>query len=273
MDISKIIRERREAKRLTQLDMADKLQTERSNYARLESRGDKLTIEQLKSIAGALGVGVGELLGEGAKVENNEDFEWFEGRIKELEDRVKDKERIIEAKDEKFKTVVKNLEEKMYNDVNYVANIQGFTINSYFLKGSSGKQVYPNKKFEIDVHNEYNEESNDDILLIMREYNTTYENIAIKYRYKEGMKKKAVNWFFYHHYSYYLYTDLYDFCFNNGLIEDELLVKGFKKINYVYENYDFKVINTNDPFFESHIKSVITFEEFEALEVKELFRK
>ena len=75
MDISKIIREQREAKRLTQLDMADRLQTERSNYARLESRGGKLTIEQLKSIAGALGVGVGELLGEEVKVSQSKEVE------------------------------------------------------------------------------------------------------------------------------------------------------------------------------------------------------
>ena len=72
MDLSKNIKAIRERVRLTQSEVSDKLGVSQSNYAYLESRGDKLTIEQLKSIAGALGVGVGELLGGGAKVEGNE---------------------------------------------------------------------------------------------------------------------------------------------------------------------------------------------------------
>jgi transcriptional regulator with XRE-family HTH domain len=84
MDISKMIRTIREEKRLTQLEVAEKLQMERSNYARLENRGEKLTIEQVTSIAEALGVSVMELLtGERPKVEEN--TEVVEGLKKEVQ--------------------------------------------------------------------------------------------------------------------------------------------------------------------------------------------
>ncbi|AEI49670.1 helix-turn-helix domain protein [Runella slithyformis DSM 19594] len=62
MDISNSIRKLRESKHLTQQEVADKLQIERSNYARFEARGKKLTIEQLENIAEALGVSIFEIL-------------------------------------------------------------------------------------------------------------------------------------------------------------------------------------------------------------------
>lgn len=78
MDISKSIRAIREDKRLTQLEVAEKLQMERSNYARLEARGNKLSVEQLEQIAGVLGVSLIELLtGEAPKVDDS-------NRVKEL---------------------------------------------------------------------------------------------------------------------------------------------------------------------------------------------
>jgi transcriptional regulator with XRE-family HTH domain len=94
MNITERIRHIRESKGLTQEDIAERFNVTRSNYAYLEGRGEKLTIEQLQKIAEALGVSVGELMGNevgGAK----EDTEWFEQRIAELEDRIKDKSLII----------------------------------------------------------------------------------------------------------------------------------------------------------------------------------
>lgn len=87
MDISKIIREKREAQRLTQLDIAERLKTERSNYARLESRGEKLTIEQLQNIAGALGLGIGELLGLDVIGEQGKKIEQLQEELKYLDKR------------------------------------------------------------------------------------------------------------------------------------------------------------------------------------------
>ena len=93
MDISKVIRKIRDEKRLTQLELAERLQMERSNYARLEARGDKLTIEQLENIAGALGVGLLELLtGNLQAVADGNYVQKLEEQVRELEDKLKDKE-------------------------------------------------------------------------------------------------------------------------------------------------------------------------------------
>ena len=121
MDISKSIREVREEKRLTQLEVADKLQMERSNYARLEARGNKLTIEQLEKIAGALGVSVMELLtGEGQKVQDSEEVERLRKRVEELEDRIKDKE-------ESNRRIKKDLSEAFNLEFIYTAIRLGLT--------------------------------------------------------------------------------------------------------------------------------------------------
>ncbi len=73
MDLTHTIRTIRESKGLTQEDLADRLGVTRSNYAYLEGRGSKLTVEQLEKIAGVLGVTVTDLLtGEAQKVEDSE---------------------------------------------------------------------------------------------------------------------------------------------------------------------------------------------------------
>ena len=120
MGITENIKRIKVAKGIKASDIAKTIGIESSNYHRLESRGDKLTIEQLKSIADALGVGVGELLGGEVQVGANdkEDFEWFETRIKELEDRVKDKETILK------------MERKYRNDMQIL-------FDNYFIKRMS----------------------------------------------------------------------------------------------------------------------------------------
>ena len=63
MDISERIINIRESKKIKQFEIANYLGIDQPNYSRLEKRGDKLTIEQLKQIAGALRVELNELLG------------------------------------------------------------------------------------------------------------------------------------------------------------------------------------------------------------------
>lgn len=90
MKVSDNIKSIRKSKGITQIDMADKLGIGQSNYTYLENRGEKLTIEQLGAIAGALGVSVVELItGEPQKERDNE-------RVKELEKDVNDLKRGIE---------------------------------------------------------------------------------------------------------------------------------------------------------------------------------
>lgn len=113
MDISKAIRTLREEKRLTQLEIADKLQMERSNYARLEARGNKLSVEQLEQIAGALGVSVLELMtGEPQKMEDT-------GKVKELEKRIKE----LETDKHYLSTTVDLIQEKVKRDEAVFLNI------------------------------------------------------------------------------------------------------------------------------------------------------
>ena len=62
IDVSKRIKTIRERNGLTQTDVADKLGMERSNYSRLEKRGNDLSINQLLQIANALDVRLIDIL-------------------------------------------------------------------------------------------------------------------------------------------------------------------------------------------------------------------
>lgn len=64
--ISERIKSLRESKRIRQSEIAAALDVDNSNYAKLERRGKKLTLEQLEKIATALGLSVFELLGSTA---------------------------------------------------------------------------------------------------------------------------------------------------------------------------------------------------------------
>jgi transcriptional regulator with XRE-family HTH domain len=79
MDIGQEIRKKREERKLTQTEIAEKIGIDTSSFARIEKKGNKLSVEQLEKIAGALGVSILELItGEPQKVQNDE-------RVKELE--------------------------------------------------------------------------------------------------------------------------------------------------------------------------------------------
>jgi transcriptional regulator with XRE-family HTH domain len=103
MELSERIVFLRESKGLKQYEIANDLGIEPPNYSRLEKRGDRLSIEQLKAIAAALGVNLNELLGLDAPVENEE-------KVKELEKRIEELEIQLSEKSEKL------------NDVEYIVN-------------------------------------------------------------------------------------------------------------------------------------------------------
>lgn len=63
MDLSNNIIKLREQKGITQAAMARTLDMVQSNYARLEKRGNKLTLEQIEKIADVLEVPIADLLG------------------------------------------------------------------------------------------------------------------------------------------------------------------------------------------------------------------
>lgn len=98
MDITHNIKLIRESKKITQAEMSRILDLDPAAYFRMEKRGDKLTVEQLGRIAGALGVSVVELLTGGAQTGQSEErVKDLEKRVEELEDRVKDKQFKIDA--------------------------------------------------------------------------------------------------------------------------------------------------------------------------------
>lgn len=97
MNLSLNIKKLREAKRLTQNDIAERLGVDGSNYAKQEKRGNKLSIEQLEKIALALGVTVQELV-FGETISNVEQIGELKAKITELEEKNKALELDIERK-------------------------------------------------------------------------------------------------------------------------------------------------------------------------------
>jgi len=131
MDLTKTIRTLRESKGLTQEVLAERFGVTRSNYAYLEGRGNKLTIEQLEKIAGALGVSVMELLtGEIKKAEDSEEAELLKERVKELK---------------KIITLYENSEETAKNHIklltNSVLKLLYFFVN---IRDLTSTIIYPN---------------------------------------------------------------------------------------------------------------------------------
>ena len=63
MNIENRIKQIRESKRIKQIEVANALNMDYSQYAKLEKRGSKLSLEQIEAIANALGVSVAELIG------------------------------------------------------------------------------------------------------------------------------------------------------------------------------------------------------------------
>ena len=122
MDISENIKKVREAKRISQSELARKLSIEPTNYPRIEKRGNGLTIKQIQEIADALGVSVGELLGGEAKVETSSEV------VEKLERLEKENKLLNELLDSK-----RNEIESMKNDFQDYFNVNIFMSVIYKL--------------------------------------------------------------------------------------------------------------------------------------------
>lgn len=138
MGVSERIKAIREEKRIKQIDIAATLNLDPSYYARLEKRGEKMSIEQLHGIADALGVSLGELLGIEGKggAEDGERVKELEGRVKELEDRVKDKEFRIKAIEKERMTLEVLIFQSLSDGINHsikVSDYQNFIQNNPWL--------------------------------------------------------------------------------------------------------------------------------------------
>lgn len=140
MDLSDKIKAIREAKNIKQIDVAKALELDPSYYFRLEKRGDKLTVDQLKSIAVVLGVPVVELLtGEPQVVQNDERIKELKERIGELEDRVKDKELIVKNAKNVINEILDYVETYIKESIYSLAEKRN--IGTVTVEYDSGKKV------------------------------------------------------------------------------------------------------------------------------------
>ena len=139
MAITDTIRATRERKGLTQEGLADRLETTRSNYAYLEGRGKKLTIEQLQSIANALDVPVSDLLGiesqtsteDAAKVKG---LEKEVGELKEEVGVLHDLSRMYKEREKRHSDFISYY----YHEIDY-----RIVLNAYFYGILSKEDVTP----------------------------------------------------------------------------------------------------------------------------------
>lgn len=179
MDISKKIKAIREERKISQSEIARRLGVEPTNYPRMEKRGDKLTVEQLGKIAGALGVTVGELLtDEPQTVQDNERVKELEKRVSELEDRVKDKEQIIRGMKNDisewfFDFVIEVAEKYGIGKIVFFDTVTNETLDSYDSDDDAAfnSPIWNKKRFEvpptIDYRYEFTDAEKKEIATIM----------------------------------------------------------------------------------------------------------
>jgi transcriptional regulator with XRE-family HTH domain len=147
MDISSKIKAIRETKKIKQIDIANILDLDPSYYFRLEKRGDKLTIEQLEKIAGALGVSVIELLtGEQQTVKSDE-------RVKELEEENKQlNEWLYNSADRQIRTQILIEDAFRYFLRQYEAakNLEDSPLSAYYQLDMPYMIVLPDTPFFLE---------------------------------------------------------------------------------------------------------------------------
>ncbi|PWK28958.1 helix-turn-helix protein [Arcicella aurantiaca] len=113
MNIENRIKQIRESKRIKQIEIADALNMDNSQYAKLEKRGKKLSLEQIELIANALGVSVTELIGVDISNTNINSDE-MKRLLKENEEL---KLRITDLEDDK-RRLKKELDDYEYSNAN-----------------------------------------------------------------------------------------------------------------------------------------------------------
>lgn len=143
MNISLNIKSIREAKRLTQNDIAERLGVDGSNYAKQEKRGSKLSFEQLEKIALALGVSVQELV-FGQTVGGTENVEELKEKISELERKNKALKSDLERKNKVIDMISPIAEEVMKGLTHLGKHLQGNKSESI-----ETHQISDDKKREI----------------------------------------------------------------------------------------------------------------------------
>lgn len=115
MSVTDNIKAIRSRKGIPQAEIARRLEIEPSSYHRLENRGDKLTLEQTENIAQALGVTKLELLTWGESTNSLKDegeCNQLQKRVLELEDRLKDKDKVIQHTELEFESLQQSV--RMY---------------------------------------------------------------------------------------------------------------------------------------------------------------
>ncbi|MCU0468420.1 MAG: helix-turn-helix domain-containing protein [Arcicella sp.] len=111
MNVSKEIIKVREAKRIKQSEVAEKLNMERPNYSRIEKRGLKMSLEQLIQIADALEVPFMDLLKDSDNPTINPEVAEIKKENKELRDKILDLESDKKLLKEGAKRVQQQMEE------------------------------------------------------------------------------------------------------------------------------------------------------------------
>jgi transcriptional regulator with XRE-family HTH domain len=125
MSITDKIKAIRDELRLSQAEIARRLEIEPPSYHRLENRGDKLSIEQLDSIAKALGVSRMHILNWGEPTVDDHaqaDKAGLLKQVSELEDRLKDKQFIIDKQNEDIEDTARLINMYMEHLVGEVSN-------------------------------------------------------------------------------------------------------------------------------------------------------
>lgn len=106
MDIINKIVELRRQRGVTQSLMAERLGIAPNNYGKIEKGKTELTVSRLEQIAKVLGVSIGEFLTEySEEIVHNDEVNGLKKRNEELEDRIKDKEKIIDSISEKLEKI------------------------------------------------------------------------------------------------------------------------------------------------------------------------
>lgn len=201
MDISKKIKAIREERKISQSEIARRLGIEPTNYPRMEKRGDKLTVEQLGRIAGALGVTVGELLtDEPQTVQDSERVKELEKRVSELEDRVNDKELIVKNAKSLINEILDHVEFHITTSIYHLA--ERSYVGTMTVEYDSGKKVS----------------------MSLREYENDYEFEEGTHSTLHTLSESEEQYFF----NLFIESDVeefFEYFFRRNLIEDKDLLK------------------------------------------------
>jgi transcriptional regulator with XRE-family HTH domain len=109
-EIAERIKAVRETKRIKQNEIAAALGVDSSNYAKLEKRGRKLTLEQLEKIADILDISLIDLLDTDYNPDKSEREKLLESEVFELEQEIRDLNRTLKAFTSMSETIAKQNE-------------------------------------------------------------------------------------------------------------------------------------------------------------------